>query len=231
MGIQILRGRNEANKRANITIVIDVIRAFTVAHYAFMKGARRIYLVETVEEAFQLKKNNPSLLLAGEVDGYPIEGFEFDNSPFRMKDHNVSGETIVQRTTNGVRATLNCLNSDHLFVTGFSNARSTAEFIQTNYMVEDLDINIVASHPSGDDDYACAEYIQHIIDENTEKVTEDEVKRRIIESDAARKFFNENNIAFIKEDILHCAKELTTDFVMKVNSASTIPMIERVQVC
>ncbi|MFC4403643.1 2-phosphosulfolactate phosphatase [Gracilibacillus xinjiangensis] len=231
MPIQIHQGRNRNREKVNITIVIDVIRAFTVAHYAFIKGANRIYLVETVEQAFQLKNNNPDYLLAGEVNGYPIEGFDLDNSPFHIAQKDLTGNIIVQRTTNGVRATLNWLDSEHLFVTGFSNARKTAEFIKENHMKEDIEINIVASHPTGDDDYACAVYIKHILEENADQISIHEVKQRILTSHVAERFFDEENHEFIKEDVLYCVKELDTDFVMKVNSISEIPMIERVQVC
>ncbi|KAB8138294.1 2-phosphosulfolactate phosphatase [Gracilibacillus oryzae] len=230
MKIQIYQGRNRIWEKADITIVIDVIRAFTVAHYAFMRGASRIFLVETVEQAFKMKKNNPGYLLAGEVNGNPVEGFEFDNSPFHIAQKQLTGETIVQRTTNGVRATLNCLDSDHLYVTGFSNARNTAEFIKKAHMEEERKINIVASHPSGDDDYACAEYIKQIL-EDTKQISPQEVETRILHSHVAKKFFDAKNTGFIREDVMCCVKELDTDFVMKVNVISEIPMIERVQVC
>ncbi|SER94674.1 2-phosphosulfolactate phosphatase [Gracilibacillus ureilyticus] len=231
MQIQIYQGINKMMKSADITVVIDVIRAFTVAHYAFIRGADRIYLAETVEQAVEVKNRNPEYLLAGEVDGYPITGFDLDNSPFRISKENLSGKTIVQRTTNGVRATLNCLDSAHLFVTGYSNARKTAEFIKKNHMKEDTEINIVASHPTGEDDYACAEYIQSILAEDKKQINEYEVKRKIINSHVAKKFLDVKHEVFKREDLLYCIKELDSGFVMRVNTDSEIPMIERVQVC
>jgi 2-phosphosulfolactate phosphatase len=55
-------------------VVIDVLRAFTTAAFAFAAGAADITLVGAIEEAFALRERNPDLLLAGEVYGLPIEG-------------------------------------------------------------------------------------------------------------------------------------------------------------
>ncbi|WP_010530310.1 2-phosphosulfolactate phosphatase [Lentibacillus jeotgali] len=231
MQIAIHQGRTSPQAAADITIVIDVIRAFTVAHYAFLQGARRVFLVKTANQAFSIKKENPEYLLAGETDGLAVKGFDFGNSPYHLQQYNLSGKTLVQKTTNGVQAALNSLSSDHVFVTGFTNARRTAEFIRERMPYKrKKTVRIIASHPSGDDDLACAAYIKSIL-ENDNSISAQEVKERIKHSHAAEKFFeDEANTAFIHEDIVHCIRELDTDFVMKVNKNTEIPMIERVHV-
>ncbi|MFC3040452.1 2-phosphosulfolactate phosphatase [Virgibacillus xinjiangensis] len=211
---------------ADAVIVIDVIRAFTVAHYAFLQGAERIYLAQTIEQAFKIKEGNPDYLLAGEVHGEAIEGFDLENSPDQVARAHLYGKSLVQKTTNGVRAALNSLNSKHVFVTGFTNAEMTAKFIRRG-MGEGLEtIQIIASHPTGDDDLACAEYIRSLIKDDT-SITKNQVRERIIRSEAAEKFLADSTI-FRPEDITRCLKELDTDFVMKINQSGKIPMIERV---
>jgi len=228
MHILIHQGSAKLPKTTKITIIIDVIRAFTVAHYAFLQGIKRIMLAETVEQAFQIKMENPDFLLAGEVDGLPIEGFDLDNSPYHISQKSLAGKTLVQKTTNGVRATLNCLTSEHLFVTGYTNAKITAQFVKENFKnAKQNSVTIVASHPSGDDDLACAEYIKSILD--GDRISAKKVIERIKHSHAAKKFY-EKNASFLREDIDLCAKELDTDFVMKVNKNDEMPMIERVNV-
>ncbi|MFC2949784.1 2-phosphosulfolactate phosphatase [Virgibacillus sediminis] len=212
---------------ADAAIVIDVIRAFTVAHYAFLQGAERIYLAETVEQAFHMQKENKDYLLAGEVKGEAIEGFDLENSPYQITRRDLHGKTLIQKTTNGVRAALNSLASGHVFVTGFTNARKTVHYIQEN-LASDLEtVNIIASHPTGDDDLACAEYMKSLFEQDA-SITSGQVRDRIIRSEAAEKFLDASNITFRCEDISYCINELDTNFVMKINKARKIPMIERV---
>jgi 2-phosphosulfolactate phosphatase len=228
MKITIYQGNDHLLPPSDITIVIDVIRAFTVAHIAFMKGVNKILLVGTVEEALQLKKEYPEYLLAGEVGGLPIAGFDLDNSPFRIHSANIEGKTLVQKTTNGVKATLHSLQAKELYVTGFSNARTTALFIKSLVEKAGLDqtIHIVASHPTGDDDLACALYIKGIM-EGKENIAVNDVRERIRHSHVAAKFFDPLQSDFIPEDIAFCLREIPCSFVMKVNKIGELPMIER----
>lgn len=230
MSIQIIQGHNHELEDSQINVVIDVIRAFTVAHYAFINGVQGIIMAGTLDEAFSFKKKYPEFVLAGEVQGLPIPGFELDNSPVRLHQLDLRGKHLIQKTTNGVTATLNALNAEHLFVTGFTNARTTAEFIMRKLLKDDtMTINLIASHPSGDDDLACAHYISEIL-QNSNRISADETIERIRKSEAAEKFFDEEKPEFLQEDILFCTKELLSDFVMKVNCNHNIPLIERVQV-
>lgn len=63
MTITIVQGNDHSLPFSDIHIVIDVIRAFTVAHYAFLNGAKKILLVQTAEEALKLKESHPDYLL------------------------------------------------------------------------------------------------------------------------------------------------------------------------
>ncbi|MGO4786216.1 2-phosphosulfolactate phosphatase [Paenibacillus sp. 2KB_20] len=230
MPIQIIQGHHHTLEASHINVVIDVIRAFTVAHYAFINGVQGIILAGTLDDALRLKKIDPDFLLAGEIQGLPIPGFELDNSPVRLHNLDLREKFLIQKTTNGVTATLNALSTEHLFVTGFTNARTTAEFIKRNLLKEDnMMINLIASHPSGDDDLACAQYISEIL-QDTNRISAEETIERIRKSEAAEKFYDNEKPEFLQEDISFCIQELPSDFVMKVNLNKSNPLIERFQV-
>ncbi|KKI90094.1 2-phosphosulfolactate phosphatase [Bacillus sp. SA1-12] len=233
MLITIYQGNDQRMKPSDVNVVIDVIRAFTVAHYAFLKGVKEIWLVGSVESAINLKEHFTDILLAGEVRGLPISGFDLDNSPATIANHkDLNGKVLVQKTTNGVKAALNALNAKEIYVTGFSNAKTTAEYIKKKWTnaEKQVEINIVASHPLGDDDLACAEYLKNIIEEDKDCLSKEEVINRIQRSCVTEKFFDPEQKEFNPVDIEYCVQELNSPFIMRINKTRQIPTIERVDI-
>ena len=87
-------------------VVVDVLRAFTTAAYAFAGGARSIHLVGTVEEAVAFKAARPGVLAMGEDGGRRQAGFDFSNSPVEVSQADLRGRDLVQRTGAGVQGAL-----------------------------------------------------------------------------------------------------------------------------
>lgn len=228
--VRIIQGTAQAVPPADINIVIDVIRAFTVAQVAFVRGARSIFLVNTVDEALALKALHPDYLLAGEIGGLQIKGFDLDNSPFRFSNTDVLDKTLVMKTTHGVKATLAALNAAQVFVTGFSNARNTAQHVrQLLATARYRTVNVIASHEQDDDDFSCAEYIRDRILE-LGQVTPQATMLRIRNSRSAKKFQVSGDNGFEPRDLDICAREVESDFVMEVDKSLPIPRLVRQRV-
>lgn len=228
--IRILQGSEQAYPPSDINIVIDVIRAFTVAHVAFERGVREILLVNTVEEARALKAGNPALLLAGEIQGLGIPGFDLDNSPYRVSCAALQGRSLVQKTTNGVKATLAALAARHVFVTGFSNAETTAGHVRALLARDGLrTVNVIASHPRDDDDLACAEFIRDRI-LALGQIHADTVAARIRRSRPAAKFLAPSPDPFEPRDLDFCTRAQAGSFVMAVDQHAAVPAIRKQQV-
>lgn len=223
--IRIFQGSDQPYPAADINIVIDVIRAFTVSHVAFLRNVRETFLVNTVAEAFALKAANPAYLLAGEIAGLPIENFDLDNSPLTFSTADIKNKSLVQKTSNGVKATLLALNADTILVTGLSNARRTA--LHAKYLATSKPhcvINIIASHAGDDDDLACAEYIQDIL-LGLNQIKLEAIQSRIRNSRPAQKFFDSAKTDFDIRDIDFCTQEIECDFVMEVDKSLPVPRI------
>ena len=109
-----------------VVIVIDVIRAFSVAAYAFSKGAQRLWLVRSVEDAFALREREPNALLAGEVGGRLIPGFDFNNSPSLMAAADLDGRLLIQVTGAGTQGAVGAVNATHMLICSLVNANATA---------------------------------------------------------------------------------------------------------
>lgn len=223
--IRIFQGSEQPYPAADINIVIDVIRAFTVSHVAFLRNAHQIFLVNTVAEAFALKTGNPAYLLAGEIAGLPIEGFDLDNSPLTFSTANIENKSLVQKTSNGVKATLLALNAETILVTGLSNARRTA--LYAKFLASGKPqcvINIIASHAGDDDDLACAEYIQDILF-GLNLIKLEDIQSRIRNSRPAQKFFDPQKVDFDPGDMDFCTREIECNFVMEVDKSLPVPRI------
>lgn len=151
----------EAN---DVVIVIDVIRAFSVAAYAFAGGARRLWLVRTVEEAFILREREPNALLAGEVGGRLIQGFDFNNSPALIAAADVRDRLVIQRTGTGTQGAVKASNAKHILLCSLTNARATASYarklaIESNCSITLLPTATFEDADSKNEDDVCADYL------------------------------------------------------------------------
>src|SRR5436309_8426074 len=64
-----------------IVVMIDMLRAFSCTALMFHYGVRDLALVRTPEEALAFREEDPDYLVAGEVKGVKVEGFDIGNSP------------------------------------------------------------------------------------------------------------------------------------------------------
>lgn len=150
--------RHECSQAEGLCVIIDVLRAFTTAAFAFAAGAKEIIFVDSPEEAFKKYQIDRSLTLMGEVQGKQIEGFHFGNSPADMENISLNGQRIVQRTSEGTQGVVGCSHADQLLVSSFVIAEATIKHIQ-NLSPSQVSF-IVTGTEDGDEDLALAEYLQ-----------------------------------------------------------------------
>lgn len=87
-------------RRCDVAVVIDVLRATSVAIQALAAGYERVLCAESVEHAERLR--GPGRVLAGERHCVKPNGFDQGNSPRDVLA--VRGEELVLATTNGAPA-------------------------------------------------------------------------------------------------------------------------------
>jgi 2-phosphosulfolactate phosphatase len=116
----------EAHLETGAVVVIDVLRAFTTAAYAFGAGARHIYLVGTVEEALAFNAATPGALAMGEDRGRRVEGFDFANSPTEVAHTDLRDRVIVHRTSAGTQGVVAATKARRLWCAALANASATA---------------------------------------------------------------------------------------------------------
>jgi 2-phosphosulfolactate phosphatase len=144
-------------------VVVDVLRAFSTAAYAFAAGARHVYLVGTVAEALASKAANPGTLAMGEEHGRRPDGFDFANSPAQVAAADLHDRVLVQRTSAGTQGVIAALGATRLWCTGLVTASATAAAVRSaalgapTYVITGWSSDAPGS---GEDDLATAELIE-----------------------------------------------------------------------
>lgn len=176
--------RRNASEARGVVVVIDVIRAFTTAAFAFSKGAEKIILVKDVEDAFRLKSHDPACMLMGEENGgYPIKDFQLNNSPSQVAEHDLAGKTLVQRTSSGTQGVIGCAHADKMLIASFVVARATQKRIM-EMQPEEVTFVITGETHGGHEDYALADYLEACL--LGQNVDPEPYLQRVLESPSAK---------------------------------------------
>jgi 2-phosphosulfolactate phosphatase len=198
-----------------VVVAIDVIRAFTTAAFALAAGARDIVPVGTVEQALELRARFPGALLMGEVGGYPIEGFDFGNSPSALLGQNLAGRRLIQRTSAGTQGLVLSLKAEALFAGSLVCAAATARAIARSTPAS---VTLVATGVfpgrDGDEDIACADYLAALL--RGEPIDTAALVRRVRDSDSGRLFADQDDPVFPASDLELCTDVDRFDFALRV---------------
>ncbi|MCX2184164.1 2-phosphosulfolactate phosphatase [Streptomyces sp. SKN60] len=140
------------------------MRAFTVAAWAFARGADRIVLAAAEDEALALKAAHPGWLAL--KDGAPAEGFDAVNSPGLVRAAELTGRTVVQKTTAGTVGALAVGGADLVLCAGFVVAGATAAYLRDRNADGRVTFVVTGEDGRAAEDLACAEYIARLLDDS-----------------------------------------------------------------
>lgn len=155
-----------------IVIVIDVLRAFSCSALMFHYGIRDLTLVGTPEEALARRGRDPACLVAGEVKGVKVEGFDIGNSPADIVAKGEAffrGRRVVARSSAGTQGVLAAAqHADEVLLGSYMTAAATAAYVRSRAPAR---VTIVAMGYEGVrssiEDERCADYLEHLIGGNT----------------------------------------------------------------
>ena len=202
------------HEATGVVVVIDVIRAFTNAAFAFHRGAKEIYPVSGVEEALQLKARIPNSLACGEVGGLPPEGFDFGNSPTQTNALDLNGKIIIQRTGAGTQGIARSVKASQIVAASFVVARQTAMYLQKLSPDSVSFVVTGQTYDGGEEDVACANYLEALLRGDAPDPTP--FLERVRNSNDAKIFFNPLRPEFPEIDLVHCTSLDKFDFAMPV---------------
>jgi 2-phosphosulfolactate phosphatase len=153
-----------------IVVVIDVLRAFSCSALMFQFGIRDLTLVRTPPEALRFRARAPDYLVAGEVKGMRVEGFDIGNSPSEIVAKGEAffrGRPVAARSSAGTQGVLAAAETAEVVILGsYMTASAIARYIGRR-ATSDTDVTIVAMgfegvRPSVEDE-RCGDYIEHLL--------------------------------------------------------------------
>ncbi|MEU5327216.1 2-phosphosulfolactate phosphatase [Streptomyces parvus] len=149
-------GIPELTETPSVAVVVDVMRAYTVAAWAFARGAEKIVLAESLNDAMALKARHPDWVAI--KDGAPAPGFDAVNSPVRLRSAYLGGRTVVQKTTAGTVGALAVKEASLVLCAGFVVAEATAELLRQRGC-DAVTFVVTGEDGRAEEDLACAQYI------------------------------------------------------------------------
>ncbi|CAH2714211.1 putative 2-phosphosulfolactate phosphatase [Neobacillus rhizosphaerae] len=131
-----------------LAVVLDVLLATTTIVSALKDGAKEVIPVLHSREAMEVVKEfqQGQYILAGELDAYPINGFDYP-SPILIGE-TINGKSLILSTTNGTVALRNSSSANKVYVASLLNNPAVAASLQK--MREKQTILIICSGNSGE---------------------------------------------------------------------------------
>ena len=212
------------HEATGMVVVIDVLRAFSNAAFAFSRGAKEIHPVRSVAEALQFKVQTPNSLACGEVGGLPPEGFDFGNSPTQTKELDLRGRIIVQCTGAGTQGIVRSVNANTMLAASLVVANATVNYIR-KLAPEAVTFVVTGQieNGRGDEDLACAEYFEALL--KGAQPDPAPFIERVFRSRDAVQHLDPNKPEFPRTDLDHCTNIDAFDFAMLVAKENGRPVM------
>jgi 2-phosphosulfolactate phosphatase len=154
-------GIEGAEQADGIILIIDVFRAGNTILSCFNQGAEAVIPVGDLDRAYELKKEHPDYILAGERKSFPPEGFNLGNSPVEASKKDMQGKTIILTTSAGTQGIVHAGNPEKIFIATFANADKVVKHVNA---LNPEKVSIVAMGFEGgeqaDEDELCAFYLE-----------------------------------------------------------------------
>ena len=228
MDIQILQLLEGARQAEGLTVVIDVLRAFSLECFLAQWGAAELRPVGALEEAFAWRERDPSALLIGERGGAKCEGFDFGNSPTGIPPEAIRGRRVIHTTSAGTQGVTGAVHATEILTGSLVNAGAVAAYVRQQSPAR---VSLVCMGNAGvreaPEDLLCAEYIRSLILD--EPIPDLEARIRALRWHGGEHFFNPATQHIYPEpDFWVCMQRNVFPFVLRVRRDASGLYMEKV---
>lgn len=206
------RGPDAAAELEGSVVVIDVLRAFTTAAFAFARGARSIVLVGTADGAFALRATR-DVVLIGESDGRKLAGFDHGNSPEEIDSLDLRDKDVVLRSTAGTQGVVRAERAESIVLASLVVAGATVRALRSEAHVSLLAMGSPLGADEIEDD-VCADLLEErLLGRDVDLAR---VRERVLASPAAARAHDPSAGWITPGDVERALEIDRFDFVMRV---------------
>lgn len=208
-----------ARAAQGVAVVIDVFRAFSVAAYAFARGAATVVPIASVDDARELKRLHPDWLLIGERHARPLPGFDCGNSPTDLEKLDVAGRTIIHTTHAGTQGLTAVPPSVETLTGALVNAGAIVRYLQA---LQPETVTLVRmgheARENCDEDDLCAELLRSRLLSEPMSISGpvSGIRERLRQAASAQKFFDPACDWAPEGDFERCTRVDQFDFILQV---------------
>ena len=212
MKIKIISSYHDAHQARGLTIVVDVLRAFTTSCFVFKNGASAIIPVSDIELAYKLVKNNPCFVSIGERKGLKLQGFNYGNSPAEIENIDMLDKTVIFTTSAGTQGIVKAINADTVITGAFVNAQAVVNYIKKQNP-ETVSFVITDNRYKDNEDFMYVNYIKSCLEGRP--LNFEIIKKNLINHPTAEGFLRKPMTKFSKKDFYLSLALDCFDFVIK----------------
>lgn len=215
MEIRILQLLEGADRAEGLTVVIDVLRAFSLECFLAAWGAAELRPVGALEEAFAWRERDPAALLVGERGGARCEGFDYGNSPTGIPPEAVRGKRIIHTTSAGTQGLTRARRAEEIITGSLVNAAAAAAYIRRR---DPETVSLVCMGNAGvreaPEDLLCAAYIRSLVLD--EPIPDLEARIKDLRRHGGEHFFNPaTQHVYPEPDFWACIRRDVFPFVLR----------------
>ena len=210
-----------------VVVVVDVLRAFSTAAYAFAAGARAVVAAHSIDEIEPLRRHHaPCITVGAQAGGRPVPGLDYGNSPASIAPLDLAGVTLIEYSAGGVRGLIDCDHASEVLAGSLVCARATAEYI--DLLAPEVVTFVITglwTDRDGDEDHACADLIESYLLGQSPSLSTFEA--RVRDSDFGRRFGHPEFPHLPLADLELCAAADRFEFAMPMRHVGDRIVIER----
>lgn len=225
MKIKIIKSLKNAHQARGLTIIVDVLRAFTTSCFIFKNGASNIIPVSSIETARELARNNPHLVTIGERKGLKLDGFDYGNSPTEIENINMLKKTVILTTSAGTQGIVKAVNADTIITGAFVNAKAVVNYIKIQNP-KIVSFVITDSKYKDGEDFMYANYIKSCL--KGKQLNFEVIKKKLINHPTAEGFLKKPMTKFSKNDFNLSLDLDRFNFIIKVKKYKDQIFLEKI---